>query len=214
MVHQKPCSSELEHRSKRPRRFQWLLAIAGTSVLGLSIFYAANWHALTHLPQLAQARVVQADAPWTPLTKVSPRFQKALIATEDRSFYTNWGISFQGIARAALVDIQTVNFSQGGSTITQQLIRNLMLSPVKTIPRKVSGILLSLMADQLYSKNQILTLYVNEVYLGDHSYGVGQAAENYFGTRAQNLTLAEASLIAGMPQAPSAYDPLGHLRMA
>ncbi len=214
MVHQKPYDSEPDHRPRGTRRLQWLLAITGVSALGLGVFYAANWNALTHLPQRVRTRQAHTSAPWAPLSEVSARFQNALLATEDRSFYTNWGISFQGIARAALVDIETGRFAQGGSTITQQLVRNMMLSPAKTIPRKVSGALLSLMAVHLYSKKQILTLYVNEVYLGDHSYGIEQASENYFGTRAQNLTLAEASLLAGLPQAPSLYDPLVHYHLA
>ncbi len=188
------------------------LGISGITALG--IFYAANWQALRHLPELAKAQVVHERVKWTAINHVSPWFQKALIATEDRSFYTNWGISFQGIARAALVDLQTGHFTQGGSTITQQLIRDLMLSPAKTIPRKVSGILLSLMATNLYSKNQIFTMFVNEVYLGDHAYGIGQAAQSYFDLSASRLNLPESALLAGLPQAPSAYDPLVHFRLA
>ncbi|WP_083630623.1 transglycosylase domain-containing protein [Sulfobacillus thermosulfidooxidans] len=218
MVHQRPLAlpaPQGEHSHHiRGAAVKWVASIGLSTMTALSIFYAVNWQPLTHLPELAKARVEHEHVQWTPLNRVSPWFQKALIATEDRSFYTNWGISFQGIARAAWVDLQTGQFTQGGSTITQQLIRNLMLSPVKTIPRKVSGILLSLMATDLYSKQQILTMYMNEVYLGDHAYGVGQAAQSYFGVPASQLTLPEAALLAGLPQAPSAYDPLVNFKLA
>lgn len=212
MVHQRPADSLASHSSAKTAK--WVLGLSAASAVALSVFYAANWSALTHLQRAAHARLLAEKAPWTSLSHVSPWFVKALIATEDRTFYTNWGISFQGTARAALVDVQTGRFTQGGSTITQQLIRNLMLSPVKTIPRKVTGVLLSLMASDLYSKKRILTLYVNEVYLGDHSYGIGQASEHYFGIPASQLTLPEASLLAGLPQAPSLYDPLVHFHLA
>lgn len=182
--------------------------------LGLGIFYTANWQALQQLPYRAHEIDVRHHAPWTPLYQVSPDFIRALIATEDRSFYRNWGISFQGIARAAWVDLHTGQFTQGGSTITQQLIRDLLLSTAKTISRKLSGILLSVMATVLYTKTQLLTMYVNEVYLGDNAYGIGQASIQYFGVPPRQLTLPEASLLAGLPQAPSLYDPLVHYHLA
>ncbi|PSR37124.1 MAG: peptidoglycan glycosyltransferase [Sulfobacillus thermosulfidooxidans] len=214
VLHQKPADSPDSHHSAAPKKGWWILVGAATVIVGLTLFYSANWSGLTHLPQLTRQRLRQAHAPWTSFHQISPWFSKALVATEDRTFYTNWGISFEGIARAAWVDLQTDAFTQGGSTITQQLIRDLLLSPVKTIPRKITGVLLSLMATQLYSKKTLLTLYMNEVYLGDHAYGIGQAARNYFGIAPSQLTLPEASLLAGLPQAPSLYDPFVHFRLA
>lgn len=196
------------------RKWHGLMVGFGLVTLGLGIFYTANWQALQQLPTLAREIDVQHHAPWTPLDQVSPNFIRALIATEDRSFYRNWGISFQGMARAAWVDLHTGQFTQGGSTLTQQLIRDLLLSTAKTITRKVSGILLSVMATILYTKTQLLTMYVNEVYLGDHAYGIGQASIQYFGVPPRQLTLPEASLLAGLPQAPSLYDPLVHYHLA
>ena len=218
MVPEKPESATLPQR-KHPHNFKrraakGALVVGAFGVIGLGAFYAANWQSLQHLPQLAHSASVHQRVKWTHLNQVSPWFPKALIATEDRSFYTNWGISFQGIARAAWVDLQTGQFTQGGSTITQELIRDLVLTPAKTIPRKVSGILLSLMTTVLYSKQQILTMFINEVYLGDNAYGVGQAAESYFGISAQHLNLPESALLAGLPQLPSAYDPLVHYKLA
>lgn len=218
MVPEKPLdetSSQRTHRQHFKRSAaKWALAAGVSGLIGLSAFYASNWRALEHLPQLARAHTAHERVKWTRLTQVSPWFPKALIATEDRSFYTNWGISFQGIARAALVDLQTGQFTQGGSTITQELVRDLMLSSAKTIPRKVSGILLSLMTTALYSKQQILTMFINEVYLGDNAYGVGQAAQSYFGITAKHLNLPESALLAGLPQLPSVYDPLVNYKLA
>lgn len=204
-----------EHEPRRRVRWRAGLALGlGLSTMGLGVFYGANWSTLHRLPAIVQTKLRRHHAAWTPLNRVSPWFTNALIATEDRSFYRNWGISFQGIARAALVDLHTGEFTQGGSTITQQLIRDLMLSPAKTLSRKLSGVLLSLAATVLYTKPQLLTLYVNEVYLGDGAYGVGQASTRYFGIAASRLTLPEASLLAGLPQAPSLYNPLAHYRLA
>ncbi len=201
--------------SRRRQRCRLATAVlVGCLIAALGTFYIANWSAVQQLPTLVHRRLVRHNAPWTPLTHISPWFTRALIATEDRTFYTNWGISFQGIARAAWVDFHTGHFTQGGSTITQQLIRDMLLSPVKTLQRKVSGTLLSVLATVLYPKTTLLALYVNEVYLGDGAYGVGEAAQRYFDLAPSQLNLAEAALLAGLPQAPSFYDPCVHYREA
>ena len=193
------------------KRWIWVLVM----LIGfLAAFYVRYWSALTSLPTRVQNRTLAHHGIPVTLTQVSPWFTKALIATEDRSFYRNWGISFEGIGRALVVDIRTGSFAQGGSTITQQLIRDLLLSPHKTIPRKVTGTLLALMATVLYSKRQILTMYINEVYLGHNSYGVGRAAKTYFGQSAANLSPAQATLLAGLPQAPSDLNPDNHYHQA
>ncbi|MBX5467744.1 MAG: transglycosylase domain-containing protein [Firmicutes bacterium] len=182
--------------------------------LGLGAFYAAWWPRLEALPELARARVAVHGGRWVPLSQVSPWFIRALIATEDQSFWTNWGVSFEGTARALVVDLKAGRFVQGGSTLTQQLVRDLYLSPRKTIPRKMTGILLALMAARLYSKTQILTAYINEVYLGAGAWGVAQASERYFGVAPSALTPAQATLLAGLPEAPSSLNPLRHLARA
>ncbi len=198
------------NRKARPRLL-WIIALAAVLLVG---FYARYWSALESLPHRVQSRLVAHNGIPVTLSQVSPWFTKALIATEDRSFYHNWGISFEGIGRALIVDISTGTFAQGGSTITQQLIRDLLLSPKKTIPRKITGSLLSLMATVLYSKQQILTMYINEVYLGSNSYGIGRAAQTYFGRSALRLTPAQATLLAGLPQAPFLLDPKTHYQSA
>lgn len=197
--------------TRRIRSLAWLCLIA---IVALALFYWRYWAALEALPAKVHQRVATHHGIYLTNATVNPWLTHALIATEDRSFYRNWGISFEGIGRALLVDMRTLTFAQGGSTITQQLVRDMMLSPKKTIPRKVTGVLLSLMVTALYSKHQILNMYLNEVYLGHDSYGVEKAAQVYFGRSIRTLTPAEATLLAGLPQAPSAYDPLAHYNAA
>lgn len=189
------------------------LALAASSI-PIVHFYQIYWSRLKSLPAAVATYEAHHGGRWTPVSRVSPWLTKALIATEDRTFYSNLGISFEGIGRALLVDLHTHQFTQGGSTLTQQLARDTMLSPVKSFRRKVSEALLALMITRLYSKQEILTLYLNEVYLGAGSYGISEASQRYFGVPPKRLNLPEAALIAGLPQAPSAYDPLVHYQAA
>ena len=202
-------------RSRRLKRVvivAMALVLSSASVgIALGVRYATD---LMALPLLAQRRNSEHGGTWVQLSQVSPWFTRALIATEDESFYTNWGISFEGIVRAIWVDVRTGRFTEGGSTLTQELVRDLLLSPKKTLQRKFTGAVLSLYTALLYPKNQVLTMYLNEVYLGDGAYGINTASEHYFGVPASRLTLAEGALLAGLPQAPSAYDPLAHLDLA
>ena len=131
----------------------------------------------------------------------------AVLATEDRRFYHHFGIDLHGLARALWVDIRARHVVQGGSTITQQLAKNLFLTPRRTIKRKAQELLLALWLEHLFTKNQILTLYLNRVYLGAGNYGVDAAARHYFGHSARTLNLAEAAMIAGLLKAPSRYAP-------
>lgn len=189
-------------------------SLAGAIGVGLVVFYASYWPRLTRLHELAYAQMAEHGGRWVTLGEVSPLFIRALIATEDQSFWTNWGISFEGTARALWVDLRAGRFAQGGSTLTQQLVRDLLLSPKKTIQRKLTGILLSLMAARLYTKTQILTDYINEVYLGAGAWGIWAASHRYFGVSPAHLTAAEATMLAGLPEAPSALNPLRHWQAA
>lgn len=147
--------------------------------------------------------------------KQIPRFlQQAVIATEDRGFYHNAGISFEGIGRALLVDLEKLRPVQGASTITEQLVKDIFLTDQKTIPRKLKQITLALFISRALPKNEILDLYLNEVYLGHGAYGVADAARVYFNRPVSQLSQAECALLAGLPQAPSAYDPLHNLPLA
>ena len=132
---------------------------------------------------------------------------QATIATEDPTFFHNPGLDLRGILRALCVDLRQGEIVQGGSTITQQLVKKLFLTPERTWERKLKEAILTLEITRRYSKNEILEVYLNEVYLGNLAYGVGAAAEAYFGKHVSELTLSEAALLAGLIQLPPLYDP-------
>ncbi|MDY0131149.1 MAG: PBP1A family penicillin-binding protein [Desulforegulaceae bacterium] len=142
------------------------------------------------------------------LENFSPYLIDALLATEDRRFFHHSGISPKGIARAFVKNITTRSFTQGASTLTQQLAKTLFLSPEKKIKRKLIEIILSYQIERKYTKNEILALYLNQVYFGSGAYGAESAALTYFNKSANDLNIAEAALIAGLPKAPSYLSPL------
>jgi penicillin-binding protein 1A len=143
-----------------------------------------------------------------PLQSIPRYLTAALVATEDRKFYKHTGVDIKGITRAIIRDIQAGGFVEGASTITQQLAKTLFLTPRKTIVRKIKEAILAFQLERRYTKNEILQLYLNQVYFGSGAYGVQSAAEIFFGKSVQNLSLAESALIAGMPKSPSRYSPL------
>jgi len=153
---------------------------------------------------------IYADQNRTPLPlETIPKFiQEATISIEDKNFYLHPGFSVTGIARAAR-EIFLNNHVQGGSTITQQLIKSALLSPEITITRKAKEILLAFWAERIYTKNQILEMYLNQVPYGGTAWGVEAAAQTYFGKSARDINLAEAAILAGLPAAPSEYSPFG-----
>ncbi|MDN6833969.1 MAG: peptidoglycan glycosyltransferase/peptidoglycan DD-transpeptidase MrcA, partial [Enterobacterales bacterium] len=143
-----------------------------------------------------------------PLKQVPPQMVNAFIATEDSRFFEHHGVDPVGIFRAASVALFTGHASQGASTITQQLARNFFLSPERTLMRKIKEAFLAIRIEQLLTKDEILDLYLNKIYLGYRAYGVGAAAQVYFGKTVDQLTLSEIAMIAGLPKAPSTFNPL------
>ncbi|SUC29198.1 Penicillin-binding protein 1A [Providencia rettgeri] len=143
-----------------------------------------------------------------PLAEIPPLMIKAFIATEDSRFYDHHGIDPIGIFRAITVMASSGHASQGASTITQQLARNFYLSPEKTLMRKVKEAFLAIRIEQIFTKDEIMELYLNKIYLGNRAYGVGAAAYVYFGKTVDELTLSEIAMIAGLPKAPSTFNPL------
>ncbi|SFL94718.1 transglycosylase domain-containing protein [Pelosinus propionicus] len=133
--------------------------------------------------------------------------QQSIIAVEDNRFYRHYGFDIEGILRAMLVNMQSGGFSEGGSTITQQLIKNLFLTQEKTYGRKAEEFFLAMNMELRYSKEEILEMYLNTIYFGSGAYGIGDAAKIYFDKAPVNLTLAECSLLAGLPTAPSLNSP-------
>jgi penicillin-binding protein 1A len=140
--------------------------------------------------------------------RISPLMRKAIVDTEDRRFYSNDGIDFIGILRSLKADVFAGGTVQGGSTIEQQLVRNIYLSPQQTLTRKLTEACLAVQLDRKWSKDRILTEYLNDIYFGQQAYGIEAAARTYFDEPASKLTLDQAALIAGLPQAPSTYDPI------
>lgn len=153
---------------------------------------------------------IYADQNRTPikLSDLPPYVYQASIAIEDQNFYRHHGFDLEGIARAALNIVFKQNL-QGGSTITQQLVKTTLLSPERTIKRKLREALLALATEIRYSKDEILEMYLNHVPYGGTAYGIEQASQTYFNKSAKDLTLPEASLLAGLPQAPTRYSPFG-----
>ncbi|MEF3368105.1 PBP1A family penicillin-binding protein, partial [Methylocystis sp. 9N] len=141
------------------------------------------------------------------LTDLPPYVPKAFIAIEDRRFYSHWGVDPVGVGRAIMRNVSGGGAVQGGSTLTQQLAKNLFLTQERTISRKIQEAILALWLEHKYSKDQILELYLNRVYFGSGAYGVEAAAERYFGHDAKTLTLSEAALLAGLMKAPSKLAP-------
>src|SRR3954466_226746 len=144
------------------------------------------------------------------LKDLPPYLPKAFIAIEDRRFYSHYGIDPVGIARAVVANIMHRGVSQGGSTLTQQLAKNLFLTQERTMARKLQEVELALWLERKHSKTEILELYLNRVYFGSGAYGVEAAAQRYFGKSARQVTLGEAAMLAGLVKSPSRLGPNTH----
>lgn len=149
-----------------------------------------------------------------PLEQISPIIRKAVVAMEDENFYSHPGIDFRGIARALVRDIMAGSFVEGGSTLTQQLARNLFLTRKRQMSRKVSEAILAVQMERRYSKPEILEMYLNQVYWGHNAYGIESASILYFGKSASNITLPEAAMLVGLLTGPELYSPLKHFTRA
>ncbi|MEO5809696.1 MAG: transglycosylase domain-containing protein, partial [Sphingomicrobium sp.] len=211
---------------------RWLLALA---VLGLVLIGIAVAVAMASLPDYAQLtrrndlgqmiRVRAADGSvlvslgpsfgrWLRYDEIPPTMRSAMIAVEDKRFRSHIGVDPIGIARSLKVRVQTGHFSQGGSTITQQLARNIFLTNNRTFGRKIKEAILALAIERKFSKDQILELYLNRVYFGGGAYGIDAASRTFFGHGADQLSLGEAAIVAGLVKAPSNYSPTADVNAA
>ena len=143
------------------------------------------------------------------LLDVPEHVKQSTIAIEDKDFYKHSGFSMVGIARAVLDTLMSRSIAGGGSTLTQQLVKNALLSGERTLSRKLKEFILAIQVERTYSKDEILEMYLNEIPYGGTAYGIEAAANLYFGKNAKDLNLAEAALLAGLPQRPSVYSPYG-----
>ncbi len=144
-----------------------------------------------------------------PLSEISPYLKNATIAIEDKDFYTHEGVDVRGVVRALWTDVRSGNMSQGGSTITQQLIKNSILTKERTVSRKIKEWILAIELEQKFSKDQIIEMYLNQIPYGSNAYGAEVASQTFFKKSAKNLTLGEAVILAALPQAPTYYSPYG-----
>jgi 1A family penicillin-binding protein len=209
----------------------WAVGI-GFLLLGLGILWAASLQ-VPDLSSLESRKVAQSSKIYdrtgtvllyslnnttnrtvVPISSISENIQNATIAIEDPRFYQHHGIEFTAIARAILVDILTLSASQGGSTLTQQVVKNTLLTGTKSVARKMEEWILALKLERMLTKSQILELYLNQSPYGGNIYGVEQAAETFFGKNAKDVDLAEAAYLAAVLPAPSYYSPYGNHKAA
>jgi penicillin-binding protein 1A len=219
-------------RRSWPRRLAvWGLTLSiwgALAVGGLVAWYAWDLPSVSKIAEMTRQptiRLVAADGSeigrfgdlyGDPLTvaELPPHLPQAVLAIEDRRFYDHPGLDFVGLARAVYTNLRAGAFVQGGSTISQQLAKNLFLTPERTLERKVQELLLAFWLERKLSKDQILSLYLNRVYLGAGAYGVDAAARRYFDKPATAVNLYEAAIIAGLLKAPSRYNPANDAELA
>jgi len=198
------------------RWLKWIF-FAIIIVIVLAVWKPENRNKLPELPGLniQQWTSLQAAVDsrlnrknYVPLSEISLSLQQAVIAVEDNRFYQHGGIDFESIFRAVLINMQSGELREGGSTITQQLVKNLFLTQERTWGRKMIEAPLSLLMEWKYPKEEILEMYLNSVYFGSGAYGIGEASRTYFAKAPKVLTLAESAMLAGLPNAPSILSPL------
>ena len=168
-----------------------------------TIIYSAEGEELTKL--------YRENRIYVPLDKIPAHLREAIVAVEDKNFYVHHGVDFFGILRAVVANIRAGYRAQGASTITQQLARNALLHQRKTYYRKIQEAYLALQFERMYTKPEILEMYLNEIFMGHSAYGVEAAANQYFGKSISELSLSESALIAGLPRAPNFYSPYNNM---
>ncbi len=151
---------------------------------------------------------------YVPDKQLATSLKEALVATEDKRFYEHGAVDFYSIARAFYINTVAGETMEGGSTITQQLVKNLFLSSKRIMSRKVEEVILACMMEHYYSKDEILTMYLNSIYYGNNYTGIKEASQGYFGVLPKNLSLGQSAMLAGMPQAPSYYNPKDNYKAA
>src|SRR5438067_3606204 len=206
----------------------FVAALAFASVMALYAYYARDLPdpgTLSHRQLFQTARVLDRNGTLlqelndpqggrrtlVPLSEIPKVARDATIAAEDGSFYDNPGFDVRAVVRATYQWVRTGSPQSGASTITQQLVKNTLLGPEQTAERKIKEAFLAMELTRRYSKDQILEMYMNQIAYGNRAYGIEAAAETYFGKSARDLSLPEAALLAGLPQAPSLYDPYTNL---
>lgn len=167
-----------------------------------------KWDDVSHFRESLESRVHREK--FVPYDKIPDLLKKGIIATEDRRYYDHGAVDIIGVARAFITNSMAGETLEGGSTIAQQTVKNIFLSNDRTMTRKLEELALAVQLERNYSKEEILELYLNTIYFGHGAYGVGEASRVYFGKEPKALDLSQCAMLAGLPQAPSAYDPISH----
>ena len=167
-----------------------------------------KWNDVSHFKESLESRVHREK--FVPYDKIPDLLKKGIIATEDRRYYDHGAVDIIGVARAFITNSMAGETLEGGSTIAQQTVKNIFLSNDRTMTRKLEELALAVQLERNYSKEEILELYLNTIYFGHGTYGVGEASRVYFGKEPKDLDLSQCAMLAGLPQAPSAYDPISH----
>ena len=167
-----------------------------------------KWDDVSHFRESLESRVHREK--FVPYDKIPDLLKKGIIATEDRRHYDHGAVDIIGVARAFITNSMAGETLEGGSTIAQQTVKNIFLSNDRTMTRKLEELALAVQLERNYSKEEILELYLNTIYFGHGTYGVGEASRVYFGKEPKDLDLSQCAMLAGLPQAPSAYDPISH----
>src|ERR1700754_2338851 len=203
-----------------------LLGVAICAAIGLAVAYPKipELSALTDYRPKLPLRVFSSDGvllgeygeerrQFVPIGQIPKVMRDAVLAIEDARFYHHGGVHYPGVIRAGLANVGEAR-SQGAATITMQVARNFYLSTEKTYTRKIYEMLLAFKMESLLTKDQILEVYMNQIFLGQRAYGFASAAEIYFGKPLKDISIAEAAMLAGLPQAPSAYNPITNPKRA
>lgn len=169
---------------------------------------AELYHVTENFPAELEKRVDRKK--FVPPEEIPEHLKHAVVATEDRRFYEHGAVDPIGVVRAAFINYTSGETLEGGSTISQQTVKNLFLSHERTMLRKLEELVLAVELERTYTKDQILGIYLNTIYFGHGAYGLREAAQTYFHKEPNNLSLAECAMLAGLPQAPSAYDPISY----
>ncbi|MGM9974362.1 MAG: transglycosylase domain-containing protein [Clostridiaceae bacterium] len=189
-----------------------IIALMLMIIVLMGLFFTAKGYILykTSISKISIEEVVKdikAKDSYTTIDEMPEVYREAVVEVEDKRFYSHNGIDPIAIARALWNDIKAMAFVEGGSTITQQLAKNLYFSQEKKIERKVAEVFMALAIEDKYDKDEILELYVNSIYFGEGYYSIGDASRGYFNKEAKALTSYESTLLAGIPNAPSVYSP-------
>ncbi len=204
----------------RGRRIvKWIFAFACTVIAGCGFALAGEGYGLYKNAVQEESleetvAEIRRQENFTSMEEMPETYVQAVVSVEDHRFYDHFGLDLIAIGRAVVNDIKAGRYVEGGSTITQQLAKNLYFSQEKTMSRKAAEVFLALEIEQKYTKDEILELYVNSIYFGDGYYSVGEASEGYFGKPASEMNDYECTLLAGVPNAPSKYAPSKNLALA